>query len=158
MKDNNRETIIHFEMSNQEYAPVKNAISEELKAVISKVYQLDHETGWTLHYLTDIMLNHFHEDVARVPYGNLTPVEHSLNSITHRVESARVALLKAGYEDKIEVGNPMWYLKLILQDFEHIKKEMKNARNDNRNSVNAYHNTNTAEYLSMATSRNVPAP
>lgn len=58
MKDNNRETIIHFEMSNQEYAPVKNAISEELKAVISKVYQLDHETGWTLHYLTDIMLNH----------------------------------------------------------------------------------------------------
>lgn len=52
MKDNNRETIIHFEMSNQEYAPVKNAISEELKTVISKVYQLDHETGWTLHYLT----------------------------------------------------------------------------------------------------------
>ncbi|WP_253269249.1 hypothetical protein [Streptococcus suis] len=112
-------------MSNQEYAPVKNAISEELKTVISKVYQLDHETGWTLHYLTDIMLNHFHEDVARVPYGDLTPIEHSLNSITHRVESARVALLKAGYEDKIEVGNPMWYLKLILQDFEHMKKLAK---------------------------------
>ncbi|HEM6498029.1 hypothetical protein [Streptococcus suis] len=131
MKDNNRETIIHFERSNQEYAPVKNAISEELKAVISKVYQLDHETGWTLHYLTDIMLKHFHEDVIRVQYGDLTPIEHSLNGITHRVENARVALLKAGYEDKIEVGNPMWYFKLILQDFDHIKKEMKNARNDN---------------------------
>ncbi|MDW8713691.1 hypothetical protein Q7W14_02610 [Streptococcus suis] len=128
MKDNNRDTIIHFEMANKEYAPVKNAISDELKAVISKVYQLDHETGWTLHYLTDIMLNHFHEDVARVLYGDLTPIEHSLNGITHRVESARVALLKAGYEDKLEVDNPMWYLKLILQDFEHIKMEMKKCK------------------------------
>ncbi|HEL2352239.1 TPA: hypothetical protein U1W16_001984, partial [Streptococcus suis] len=89
MKDINRDTIIHFEMSNQEYAPVKNAISEELKAVISKVYQLDHETGWTLHYLTDIMLKHFHEDVIRVQYGDLTPIERSLNGITHRVENAR---------------------------------------------------------------------
>ncbi|HEM6303524.1 TPA: hypothetical protein U2D09_001737 [Streptococcus suis] len=128
MKDNNRETIIHFEIYNQEYSPVKNAISEELEAVIRKVYQLDHETGWTLHYLTDIMLNHFHEDVARVPYGDLTPIEHSLNGITHRVESARVALLKAGYEDKIEVGNPMRYLKLALQDFEQMKKEMKKCK------------------------------
>ncbi|WP_249187086.1 hypothetical protein [Streptococcus suis] len=115
-------------MSNQEYAPVKNAISEELKAVISKVYQLDHETGWTLHYLTDIMLNHFHEDVARVPYGDLTPIELSLNGIASRVEKARIELLKAGDEDKIEVGNPMWYLKLILQDFEHMKKEMKKCK------------------------------
>ncbi|NQK44223.1 hypothetical protein HO507_10390 [Streptococcus suis] len=125
MKDNNRETIIHFEMSNQEYAPVKNAISEELKTVISKVYQLDHETGWTLHYLTEIMLNHFHEDVARVQYGDLTPIECSLNSIASRVEKVRIELLKAGYEDKIEVGNPMWYLKLALQDFEHMKKLAK---------------------------------
>ncbi|CYT90781.1 Uncharacterised protein [Streptococcus suis] len=128
MKDSNRETIIHFEASSKEYAPVKAAISEELEAVIRKVYQLDHETGWTLHYLTDIMLNHFHEDVARVPYGDLTPIEHSLNGITHRVESARVALLKAGYEDKIEVGNPMWYLKLALQDIEQMKKEMKKCK------------------------------
>ncbi|HEL2049234.1 TPA: hypothetical protein TY419_000812 [Streptococcus suis] len=125
MKDSNRETIIHFEASSKEYAPVKAAISEELEVVIRKVYQLDHETGWTLHYLTEIMLNHFHEDVARVQYGDLTPIEHSLNGITHRVESARVALLKAGYEDKIEVGNPMWYLKLALQDFEHMKKLAK---------------------------------
>ncbi|HEL1597460.1 TPA: hypothetical protein TXJ12_001697 [Streptococcus suis] len=128
MKDNNRETIIHFEMSNQEYSPVKNAISEELKAVISKVYQLDHETGWTLHYLTDIMLNHFHEDVVRVPYGVLTTIELNLNGIASRVERARIALLKAGYEDKIEVGNPMWYLKLILQDFEQIKKVAKKCK------------------------------
>ncbi|AEB82419.1 hypothetical protein J8K62_01810 [Streptococcus suis] len=128
MKDNNRETIIHFEMSNQEYAPVKNAISEELKTVISKVYQLDHETGWTLHYLTEIMLNHFHEDVARVQYGDLTPIECSLNSIASRVEKVRIELLKAGYEDKIEVGNPMWYLKLALQDFEQMKKEMKKCK------------------------------
>lgn len=128
MKNNNRETIIHFEMSNQEYAPVKNAISEELKAVISKVYQLDHETGWTLHYLTDIMMNHFHEDVARVTNGDLTPIERSLNGITSRVENTRMVLLKAGYEDKIEVGNPMWYLKLILQDFEQMKKEMKKCK------------------------------
>ncbi|WP_153601471.1 hypothetical protein, partial [Streptococcus suis] len=124
----NRETIIHFEMSNQEYAPVKNAISEELKTVISKVYQLDHETGWTLHYLTEIMLNHFHEDVARVQYGDLTPIECSLNSIASRVEKVRIELLKAGYEDKIEVGNPMWYLKLALQDFEQMKKEMKKCK------------------------------
>ncbi|NQJ03262.1 hypothetical protein HO578_04365 [Streptococcus suis] len=122
MKDNNRETIIHFEASSKEYAPVKNAISEELKTVIGKVYQLDHETGWTLHYLTDIMLKHFHEDVVRVPYGDLTPIERSLNGIASRVENTRMVLLKAGYEDKIEVGNPMWYLKLILQDFEHMKK------------------------------------
>ncbi|MDW8758142.1 hypothetical protein Q7W42_10275 [Streptococcus suis] len=128
MKDNNRETIIHFEMSNQEYAPVKNAISDELKTVISKVYQLDHETGWTLHYLTEIMLNHFHEDVARVQYGDLTPIECSLNSIASRVEKVRIELLKAGYEDKIEVGNPMWYLKLALQDFEQMKKEMKKCK------------------------------
>ncbi|HEM2575123.1 TPA: hypothetical protein U0421_001888 [Streptococcus suis] len=128
MKDNNRETIIHFEMSNQEYAPVKNAISEELKTVISKVYQLDHETGWTLHYLTEIMLNHFHEDVARVQYGDLTPIECSLNSIASRVEKVRIELLKAGYEDKIEVGNPMWYLKLALQDFAQMKKEMKKCK------------------------------
>ncbi|CYW12861.1 hypothetical protein HO702_09395 [Streptococcus suis] len=125
MKDNNRETIIHFEASSKEYAPVKAAISEELEAVIRKVYQLDHETGWTLHYLTEIMLNHFHEDVARVQYGDLTPIERSLNSIASRVEKARIELLKAGYEDKIEVGNPMWYLKLILQDFEHMKKLAK---------------------------------
>lgn len=125
MKDNNRETIIHFDNSSKEYSPVKNAIFEELESVISKVYQLDHETGWTLHYLTDIMLKHFHEDVARVPYGDLTPIEHSLNGIASRVENARIALLKAGYEDKIEVGNPMWYLKLILQDFEHMKKIAK---------------------------------
>ncbi|HEL1702414.1 TPA: hypothetical protein TXT45_001006 [Streptococcus suis] len=122
MKDNNRETIIHFDNSSKEYSPVKNAIFEELESVISKVYQLDHETGWTLHYLTEIMLNHFHEDVARVQYGDLTPIECSLNSIASRVEKARIELLKAGYEDKIEVGNPMWYLKLILQDFEHMKK------------------------------------
>ncbi|NQJ99811.1 hypothetical protein HO528_11245 [Streptococcus suis] len=125
MKDNNRETIIHFEMSNQEYAPVKNAISEELEAVISKVYQLDHETGWTLHYLADIMLKHFHEDVVRVPYGDLTPIEHALNSFPSRIERTRMLLLKAGYEDKVGVGNPMWYLKLILQDFEHMKKLAK---------------------------------
>ncbi|MDW8772640.1 hypothetical protein Q7W41_10255 [Streptococcus suis] len=115
-------------MSNQEYAPVKNAISDELKTVISKVYQLDHETGWTLHYLTEIMLNHFHEDVARVQYGDLTPIECSLNSIASRVEKVRIELLKAGYEDKIEVGNPMWYLKLALQDFEQMKKEMKKCK------------------------------
>ncbi|HEM4748301.1 TPA: hypothetical protein U1051_002148, partial [Streptococcus suis] len=125
MKDNNRETIIHFENSSKEYSPVKNAISEELEAVIRKVYQLDHATGWTLHYLTEIMLNHFHEDVARVQYGDLTPIECSLNSIASRVEKVRIELLKAGYEDKIEVGNPMWYLKLALQDFEQMKKEMK---------------------------------
>ncbi|HEM5105751.1 TPA: hypothetical protein U1235_000323 [Streptococcus suis] len=128
MKDSNRETIIHFEVSSNEYAPVKAAISEELEAVISKVYQLDHETGWTLHYLTDIMLNHFHEDVVRVPYGVLTPIELNLNGIASRVERARIALLKAGYEDKIEVGNPMWYLKLILQDFEQIKKVAKKCK------------------------------
>ncbi|MGQ7394740.1 hypothetical protein [Streptococcus suis] len=98
MKDNNRETIIHFEMSNQEYAPVKNAISEELRAVISKVYQLDRATGWTLNYLTDIMMNHFHEDVARVTNGDLTPIERSLNGIASRVENTRMVLLKAGYE------------------------------------------------------------
>ncbi|HFI0166092.1 TPA: hypothetical protein ACGORL_001660 [Streptococcus suis] len=125
MKDSNRDTIIHFEASSKEYAPVKAAISEELEAVISKVYQLDHDTGWTLHYLTDIMLKHFHEDVVRVPCGDLTPIEHSLNGITHRIESARVELLQAGYEDKVEVGNPMWYLKLALQDFEHMKKIAK---------------------------------
>ncbi|HFI0292922.1 TPA: hypothetical protein ACGOVK_001341 [Streptococcus suis] len=128
MKNNNRETIIHFENSSKEYSPVKNAIFEELESVISKVYQLDHETGWTLHYLADIMLNHFHEDIARVQNGDLTPIEHSLNGIASRVENARIALLKAGYEDKIEVGNPMRYLKLILQDFEHIKKEMKKCK------------------------------
>ncbi|HEM6126106.1 TPA: hypothetical protein U2C08_002177 [Streptococcus suis] len=128
MKDNNRETIIHFENSSKEYSPVKNAISEELEAVIRKVYQLDHATGWTLHYLTEIMLNHFHEDVARVPYGDLTPIECSLNSIASRVEKVRIELLKAGYEDKIEVGNPMWYLKLALQDFEQMKKEMKKCK------------------------------
>ncbi|HEM4630272.1 TPA: hypothetical protein U1Z87_001177 [Streptococcus suis] len=129
MKDNNRETIIHFENSSKECSPVKNAISEELEAVIRKVYQLDHATGWTLHYLTDIMMNHFHEDVARVTNGDLTPIERSLNGITSRVENTRMVLLKAGYEDKIEVGNPMWYLKLILQDFEHMKKEMKKCKN-----------------------------
>ncbi|HEM4504303.1 hypothetical protein [Streptococcus suis] len=128
MKDNNRETIIHFENSSKEYSPVKNAISEELEAVIRKVYQLDHATGWTLHYLTEIMLNHFHEDVARVQYGDLTPIECSLNSIASRVEKVRIELLKAGYEDKIEVGNPMWYLKLALQDFEQMKKEMKKCK------------------------------
>ncbi len=122
MKDSNRKTIIHFEVSNKEHAPVKNAISEELKAVISKVYQLDHDTGRTLHYLTDIMLKHFHEDVVRVPYGDLTPIEHALNSFPSRIEHTRMLLLKAGYEDKIEVGNPMWYLKLALQDIEHMKK------------------------------------
>ncbi|MDW8776741.1 hypothetical protein Q7W40_10495, partial [Streptococcus suis] len=100
----------------------------ELKTVISKVYQLDHETGWTLHYLTEIMLNHFHEDVARVQYGDLTPIECSLNSIASRVEKVRIEFLKAGYEDKIEVGNPMWYLKLALQDFEQMKKEMKKCK------------------------------
>ncbi|MGQ7660871.1 hypothetical protein ACTGWK_10220 [Streptococcus suis] len=108
---------------------MKNAISEELESVIRKVYQLDHATGWILHYLTDIMMNHFHEDVARVTNGDLTPIERSLNGITSRVENTRMVLLKAGYEDKIEVGNPMWYLKLILQDFEHIKKEMKKCKN-----------------------------
>ena len=128
MKDNNRETIIHFEMFNQEYAPVKNAISKELKAIISKVYQLDHETGWTLHYLTDIMLTHFHEDVARVPYGDLTPIEHALNSFPSRIEHTRMLLLKAGYEDNVGTGNPMWYLKLALQDLEHMKKEMKKCK------------------------------
>ncbi|HEM4759139.1 TPA: hypothetical protein U1072_000226 [Streptococcus suis] len=128
MKDNNRETIIHFENSSKEYSPVKNAISEELETVIRKVYQLDHATGWTLHYLTEIMLNHFHEDVARVQYGDLTPIECSLNSIASRVEKVRIELLKAGYEDKIEVGNPMWYLKLALQDFEQMKKEMKKCK------------------------------
>lgn len=35
MKDSNRDTIIHFEASSNEYAPVKAAISEELEAVIS---------------------------------------------------------------------------------------------------------------------------
>ncbi|MGQ7420196.1 hypothetical protein ACTGUK_05100 [Streptococcus suis] len=125
MKDSNRETIIHFEASSKEYAPVKAAISEELEAVIRKVYQLDHGTGWTLHYLTEIMLNHFHEDVARVQYGDLTPIEHTLNSFPSRIEHTRMLLFKAGYEDKVEVGNPMWYLKLALQDFEHIKKLAK---------------------------------
>lgn len=132
MKDSNRKTIIHFEVSSKEYAPVKAAISEELEAVISKVYQLDHETGWTLHYLTDIMLKHFHEDVVRVPYGDLTPIELTLNMLPARIEHARMLLLKAGYEDKVEVGNPMWYLKMALQDFEHIKeiarKEMTSCK------------------------------
>lgn len=122
MKDSNGETIIHFEASSNEYAPVKNTISEELEAIISKVYQLDHETGWTLHYLTNIMLKHFHEDVVRVPYGDLTPIEHALNSFPSRIERTKMLLLKAGYEDKIEVDNPMWYLKLVLQDFERMKK------------------------------------
>ncbi|QBX11355.1 hypothetical protein JavanS560_0009 [Streptococcus satellite phage Javan560] len=36
--------------------------------------------------------------------------------------------MKAGYEDKIEVGNPMWYLKLALQDIEQMKKEMKKCK------------------------------
>ncbi|WP_421433532.1 hypothetical protein [Streptococcus suis] len=125
MKDNNRETIIHFENSSKEYSPVKNAIFEELESVISKVYQLDHETGWTLHYLADIMMNHFHEDVVRVPYGDLTPIELALNGFVSRIERTRMLLLKAGYEDKVEVGNPMWYLKLALQDFEHMKKLAK---------------------------------
>lgn len=125
MKDSNRETIIHFEASSKEYAPVKAAISEELEAVIRKVYQLDHETGWTLHYLTEIMLNHFHEDVARVQYGDLTPIEHTLNSFPSRIEHTRMLLFKAGYEDKVEADNPMWYLKLALQDFEHMKKLAK---------------------------------
>ena len=122
MKDSNRNTIIHFEASSNEYAPVKAAISEELEAVISKVYQLDHETGWTLHYLSSIILKHFHEDVVRVPYGDLTPIERALNSFPSRIEHTRMLLLKAGYEDKAGVGNPMWYLKLALQDFEHMKK------------------------------------
>ncbi|HEM6592670.1 hypothetical protein J5571_08755 [Streptococcus suis] len=125
MKDSNRETIIHFEASSNEYAPVKVAISEELEAVISKVYQLDHDTGWTLHYLTDIMLKHFHEDVVRVPCGDLTAIELALNGFVSRIERTRMLLLKAGYEDKVEVGNPMWYLKLALQDFEHMKKIAK---------------------------------
>ncbi|HEM3481651.1 hypothetical protein ACS6Y5_07915 [Streptococcus suis] len=122
MKDSNRDTIIHFEASSNEYAPVKAAISEELEAVISKVYQLDHETGWTLHYLTGIMLKYFHEDVVRVPYGDLTAIELALNSFVSRIEHTRMLLLKAGYEDNVGAGNPMWYLKLALQDFEHMKK------------------------------------
>ncbi|HFI2432040.1 hypothetical protein P7J55_03855 [Streptococcus suis] len=122
MKDSNRDTIIRFEASSNEYAPVKAAISEELEVVISKVYQLDHDTGWTLHYLTDIMLKHFHEDVVRVPYGDLTAIELALNGFVSRIERTRMLLLKAGYVDNAGTGNPMWYLKLALQDFEHMKK------------------------------------
>lgn len=70
MKNKNIETIVAFSIDSKEYAPVKAAISEELKAVISKVYQLDHETGRTLHYLTNIMMEHFHEDVARVTWAS----------------------------------------------------------------------------------------
>lgn len=128
MKNKNIETIFAFSIDSKEYAPVKAAISEELKAVISRVYQLDHETGRTLHYLTNIMMDHFHEDVARVTWGELSPIESNLNGLASRIESTRLELLKAGYEDKIGVGNPMWYLKLALSEIKSIHKLSKKAQ------------------------------
>lgn len=125
MKDKNINTLVKFEIDNREYKPVKNAISEELQEVISKVYQLDPETGRTLHYLTDIMLNYFHEDITRVQYGDLSPIELNLNGLVSRIEKARLELFKEGYEDTINVGNPMWCLKLALSDIEQINKLSK---------------------------------
>ena len=128
MKNKNIETIVAFSIDSKEYAPVKDAISEELEAVISKVYQLDHETGRALHYLTNIMIDHFHEDVARVTWGELSLIENNLNRLASRIERTRLELLKDGYEDKTVVGNPMWYLKLALSEIESIHKLSKKAQ------------------------------
>lgn len=125
MKEKNIKTMVAFEIENKEYSPVKNAIAEELETVISKVYQLDHETGWTLHYLTDIMMNHFHEDIARVSYGDLSPIENNLNGLVARIEKARILLLKGGYENRVDFDNPMWYLNMALSDIEQIHKLSK---------------------------------
>lgn len=121
MKQKNIETLVAFKNKNLEYKPVKNAISEELSEIISKVYQLDATTGESLHFLTNIMMEYFHEDVLRVTWGELSPIELNLNGVTSRIEKARLVLSKNGYKDEVEVGNPMWYLKLAIQEIEHVK-------------------------------------
>lgn len=122
MKNKNIETIVAFETENNEFRPVKNAISEELQEIVNKVYQLDNGLGYTLDYLTGVMMRHFHENVARVNYGDLSPIERKLNELSHRIEKARLALFKAGYTNDIKVDNPMWYLNMALSDIELIRK------------------------------------
>lgn len=125
MKNENIKIISKYSVGNTTFKPVKNAISEELQEIIGKVYQLDSETGQTLQFLTDIMMTHFHEDVARVTYKELSPIENNLNGLCSRIERARIALSKSGYKDVVEVGNPMWYLNMAIQDIELIKKMIK---------------------------------
>lgn len=125
MKDKNVSTLSKFRVDNMEYKPVKNAISEELTEVVNKVKRLDYNLGDTLQFLVNIMMEHFHEDIARVNRGELAPIEFSLNEISSRIETTRLILVKDGYADKIEAGNPMWYLNLALQDIKHFKKLSK---------------------------------
>ena len=122
MKDKTIKTLTDFTVGNMEYKPVKSAIAEELKEVISKVYQLDPETANTLGYLTEVMMNHFHEDVKRVQHKELTALELVLNGLAGRIESARLALFKEGYEDDKKHGNPMWYLSMALFDIKKINE------------------------------------
>ena len=128
MKKENISTLAKFNVDNQEYKPIKNAISEELQDVISKVYQLDSDTGRTLHFLTDIMMKYFHEDVKQVLQGELSPIEHALNGIRSNIEKTRLALFKDGYNDNRTADNPMWYLQLALFNFEHIEKLTKTEK------------------------------
>lgn len=116
MKDKNIKTIVEFEVKNNEYKPVKNAISEELQEIVNKVYQLDNDLGNTLSFLTGVMMRHFHENAARVNHGDLSPIELNLNGISSRIEKARLELYKAGYTNDITRDNPMWYLNMALSD------------------------------------------
>lgn len=135
MKNENIKIISKYSVGNTTFKPVKNAISEELQEIVGKVYQLDSETGRTLQFLTNIMMTHFHEDVARVTYKELSPIENNLNGLCSRIEHARIALSKSGYKDVVEVGNPMWYLNMAIQDIELIKKMIKKEQ-ENRTCKN----------------------
>lgn len=122
MKAENQKTLIEFENNQKEYSPVKNAIHDELKAITNQVSELDKELGKSLGRLTGIMMEHFHEELIRVNYGDLSAVEINLNNTIGRIEEAKYMLLKQGYSNKIDIDNPVWYLDLALGEFKSAKE------------------------------------
>ncbi|MBF8969546.1 hypothetical protein [Streptococcus sp. NLN76] len=122
MKAKNRKTLIEFENDQKEYTPVKNAIHDELKSIITQVSGLDKELGHSLSRLIRIMMEHFHEEIIRVNLGDLSAVEINLNNTVGRIEKAKYMLLNQGHTDKVDINNPIWYLDLALGEFERAKE------------------------------------
>lgn len=122
MKNKNITTLVSFNVDNQDFSPVKNVISEELKNIISTVATYDENTAMTLNWLTNIILEHFHEDVTPIKNKDIRAIDHAIHGLPSRLEKAKLMLLKAGYDEQVAFTNPGWFIDMALQDIKHFRK------------------------------------
>lgn len=128
MKQENLEQLTKFNLDNKEFDPIKVILTEEFENVIGEVSSYNTGIALRLELLANIVIDHLHSDIVPLKYKDISALDNNFYGLYHRIEKAKLLLLKQGFNAELVSENPVWFLNMALSDMERIKKISKKGK------------------------------